>query len=123
MKDKNRRGNNRRRNNRRREEIPRIQYPTMDCAICGETIKDVSNAIATGEEGRPAHFDCILRQLSAQEDLASGERIIYLGSGNFGVIAPSNEDHVPFTIVRKLPIEEFKELPEWRREIKFQLKR
>jgi hypothetical protein len=47
MKDKNRRGNNRRRNNRRREEIPRIHYPSMDCAICGEAISDMSNAIAT----------------------------------------------------------------------------
>jgi hypothetical protein len=123
MKDKNRRGNNRRRNNRRREEIPKINYPSMDCAICGEAISDMSNAIAVGEDGLPAHFDCVLKQLSKTEEMASGERIVYLGSGNFGVIAPSNEDHVPFNIVRKLPIEEFKELPEWRRNIKTQLKR
>jgi len=106
-----------------REPVVKVVYPEMDCVICGEKIGDITNAIAYSPEGGPAHFDCVLRHLNQHESLVSGERIVYLGSGHFGVITADPSAQQPFLVVRKIPVEDLKELPAWRREIKSQLKR
>ncbi len=55
------------------------------CAVCGKPIFDLMGAIASREDGEPIHFDCALEILSKEERLAPDERLVYIGSGLFGV--------------------------------------
>ena len=124
MMDKNNKSSRRNRNRGRdKKKRVSIQYPDVQCKICSETITDVSHAIALGAEGEPAHFDCVLKKITAEENIKPGERVIYLGSGHFGVIQPDAKKAPPFTIIKNIAIEEWQDLPNWRREIKTQLKR
>lgn len=75
------------------------------CPICGESIYITEEAIHHKQTGSPAHFDCILKCLKEENNLEieKEEKIVYLGSGTFGVIqerqAPKNGQYRLF--VRK----------------------
>jgi hypothetical protein len=71
---------------------PRAERPPQElkiCAACGKPIFDLAGAIASREDGEPIHFDCALEILSKEEKLTQDEKLMYLGSGFFGVCAQS----------------------------------
>lgn len=111
-KGRSRRRNDRRKRNRKyRPNQERVAGP--DCAICGKPIKDISAAMSEPTGENPAHFDCIIKSLSEKETLDSQEKIIYLGSGSFGVVKLLNNRK--FEIIRKIPYEENPEIrSDWR---------
>ena len=76
---------NRKRNNYRRPRNKR-NYP--ECPICNKSVKFLLTAISMGGDNNPAHFDCILKQISESEDLGPKEKISYIGNGNFAVSIP-----------------------------------
>jgi len=81
-------------------------------------------AISVNEEMDPAHFDCVLKQLSETEDLNKGEKITYLGNGVFGVVKlKSGNKGLNFTIVKKIQFENKDKKAEWRKKIGRRLKR
>ena len=87
---------------------------TYTCEICGSEIKDISSAIASGNQN-PVHFDCMLEKLKKENRLENSEKIVYLGSGNFGIIKQEkNRPMKEFKIVRKIEVENRDEKPEWR---------
>lgn len=87
------------------------------CPVCEEGVKEVGNAI--DYQGGPAHFDCVLRSLTENENLKQGEKIAYIGSGRFGVIVnKKNDSGGPFTLLKEIDVEDRgKNLP-WRDERK-----
>jgi hypothetical protein len=57
------------------------------CAVCGKPVFDLTGAVASREDGEPIHFDCALEILSKEEKLTPDEKLVYIGSGFFGVCA------------------------------------
>lgn len=107
----------RRRNNYRRPRNKRI-FP--ECPICNKSVKFLLTAISVGEENKPAHFDCVLKQVTAQEELGPKEKIIYIGNGNFAIV---NGKSTKDLIIRKTIKFEAKENQgEWRKKLSRNLK-
>ncbi|MCL2520642.1 MAG: hypothetical protein FWE37_06545 [Spirochaetaceae bacterium] len=106
--------------NTRREHYaaPKKEHEPLYCASCKLEIKEVMQAIGLGASGQAAHFDCVLKELNAREQLAEGEKIIYLGGGGFAVITEIKGKAGSFVIKRRINYEEkTKELIEvWRKE-------
>jgi hypothetical protein len=93
--------------------------PAVSCSVCGKNIRDMSSAIKEKDSGQPAHFDCIIKKIAETETVKEQEKIVYLGSGKFGVIHSENNQNKNFTIVREIDYEEKEEdAPEWRGSLK-----
>jgi hypothetical protein len=109
---------NERRNRNRQSRASRERVNGPDCAICGKPIRDVSAAITDKETESPAHFDCILKKLSESETLGAQEKLVYLGSGKFGVVKIINNKK--FEILKKIQYEEAEKRIDWRLDMRFQ---
>ena len=108
---------NRRRNNYRR---PRNKRTYPECPICNKSVKFLLTAISVGEGKTPAHFDCVLKQVSAGEELEPKEKIIYIGNGNFAIVnGKSGKDLV---IRKTIQFEAKENIGEWRKKLSHNLK-
>jgi hypothetical protein len=108
--------NRHRRNRGTRHEAAKKDFPL--CPLCKGQIRELSSAIQYRETGEPAHFDCILNVIEKNEELASHEKICYLGNGSFGVIRFQKDPSVfPFIIRKRIQYEEPHEIPSWRNTI------
>jgi hypothetical protein len=88
------------------------------CPICGKSVYDLSTAIsASRESGEPAHFDCVLERVNASETLGAGEKLVYLGSGAFGVVEFKDKSDSAFVVKRRIQWEKEGEKKEWRKGI------
>jgi hypothetical protein len=101
----------------RTDEIRKAPLPTMDCAICGKPIFDLTGALADKDSGSPVHFDCAFERLSASEPLAAGEKIAYLGAGCFGVVTFKNGSEGAFVVNRRIRWEKEGDKQAWRKDI------
>jgi len=109
---------NERRNRNRQNRFNMEKKSGPDCSICEKPIRDVSAAITDVENEKPAHFDCILKKLSENEELGKQEKVIYLGSGIFGVVKIINNKK--FEIIKKIQYENTEERIDWRKDMRFQ---
>jgi hypothetical protein len=116
-----RRGSRGRRRFRHDYEASRVVVPPKDCSVCGVLISEMVSAVAWGADRLPAHFDCVLQELSKRETLLAEEKIAYLGSGLFGVIV--EKENSRFEIHRKIMVDDPQTAPEWRKEIRTLFKR
>jgi len=108
---------NRRRNNYRR---PRMKRNFPQCPICNKSVKFLLTAISVGEDNKPAHFDCVLKEVSENEELGPKEKIIYIGNGNFAIINGKSGKELS---IRKTIVYEKKEISaDWRKKISKNLK-
>lgn len=102
----------------RPEEISR-QEAARDmpaCPLCGKPVYDLSTAIAAAREtGDPAHFDCVLERVAASETLVPGEKLVYLGSGAFGVVEFKDKSESHFSVKRRIQWEKEGEKKDWRK--------
>jgi hypothetical protein len=86
------------------------------CPLCGKPVYDLSTALAAGREvGDPAHFDCVLERVAASETLITGEKVVYLGSGAFGVVEFKDKNESLFTVKRRIQWEKEGEKRDWRK--------
>ncbi len=91
------------------------KFASLVCPYCGETIKDITGAIAGKGTGEPAHFDCVLKLLEGSEPHEENETIVYIGQGNFAVVIFENPaDTRKFKIVRTIEWEDRNAKLEWR---------
>jgi hypothetical protein len=87
-----------------------------DCPICAQPVRELPSALTHRETRRPAHFDCIMRELRESNELAPQERICYLGGGSFGILefrqpgAPSR-----FLIRKRIQYEEKEAVQDWKK--------
>ena len=58
------------------------------CPICNEPIYIVEEAIRHNSTGEMAHFECILNEIKDNNisEMEEEDKIVYLGSGTFGII-------------------------------------
>jgi hypothetical protein len=119
-----------RRRGRRRDRTPedrgerRVQQPPLPprsfpaCPVCAEAVRDLAAALTHRPTGRPAHFDCILKELRDQNPLGPQEKLCYLGSGVFGVLTWRQEGNpASFVIKRRIPYEDPRTTQDWKREL------
>jgi len=107
---------------RHQHEAPPIKFRfvQLNCVLCGEVIQEMSSAIAYGSFGEPAHFECVQKKLEAIENLSPDEKIVYWGAGQFAIIKSTPE--TSFSIVKKISVEQKDLIPDWRRDIKTQVR-
>jgi len=106
----------------RPETRPEPQIPPLprqepvNCPICGKPIYDVSTALSSDRENPvPAHFDCVLERVTAAETLGPGERVVYLGSGAFGVVEFKDKSETSFVVKRRIQWEKEGDKQDWRK--------
>ncbi len=114
-------GNRRNRRYRGGKRYGKKDFP--NCPICGNSVKDMSTAIAFGEDGEPAHFDCILKQLESRETLESDEKICYLGNGSFGIIKTRAGGPMKFFVRKRIQYEEAEKKYDWRKKVSSRIKK
>ena len=106
----------RRRDFQRRPREQRRDWPV--CPVCQRPIQEMTSAITHSETGQPAHFDCVMKAIEAQEGLGPNERVCYLGKGSFGILRfQKNGGTIPFIIRKRIQYETAEETPEWRKEM------
>ncbi len=119
--EKNGKSRSRRRNERRyrgkRKKLNQEKGEGLECPVCKKNIRDISAAIIDVESGKPSHFDCILKKISEKENIGKQEKVIYLGSGNFGIVKILNNKK--FEIIKQIPYEKLDDGDEWRRSKRF----
>lgn len=105
-------------NRERLKAIQELKARQVICPICGEAITEVASCLTDKKSGQPAHFDCILNEVSQSEKLNENEKIAYIGQGRFGILYYENpRDQRHFTIKKVIEWEERDAKPEWRDEI------
>ena len=118
------RGGNRKYKQSRKPELERIKFkiPESTCPFCHNLISDFSTAIARSDDGTPSHFDCVIVDLVAKEELGSDEKICYLGNGSFGIIKERlNSRTNRFFIRKRIQYEAADKKSEWRKDISEQV--
>lgn len=58
------------------------------CPICNKPIYITEEGITHNATGKLAHFECILNEIKQNniKDIEENDKIVYLGSGTFGII-------------------------------------
>lgn len=117
MKENNRSNSYKRRRSKQKEKtIIHAQAPELVCELCHQKIADVATAISYGPEQEPTHFDCVLSELSKKIPLDEHKKLVYLGSGFFGVILEKGAR--TFELTQRLLIEDQTNLPQWRKKVR-----
>jgi len=97
---------------------PEERRDLPNCPLCGNPLYDMSSALAANKDtGEPAHFDCVLERVIASETLEPGEKVVYLGSGAFGVVEYKDRSETVFTVKRRIQWEKEGEKREWRKNL------
>jgi hypothetical protein len=94
-------------------EVP-IVYP--DCPICGKPVRELASALTHRASRQPAHFDCIVQELRATNEIEPQEKICYLGGGSFGVLefcSSGGPGH--FVIKKRIQYEEKEIQQDWKK--------
>jgi hypothetical protein len=74
------------------------------CSKCNRTIEEMDSSIKDDKNNKVYHFNCVLSEIKKDNSIESKQRIVYLGSGAFGVIEdldPSSNNH-KFEIKKKI---------------------
>lgn len=79
-----------------------IAEPLPTCAFCGERIENIASSFMSPDGGY-IHFDCVLDSITQAEHLAEGQKVSYLGSGNFGIVGKDEEGKL--AIIKRIPFE------------------
>lgn len=93
----------------------------LNCIICGKPIADAASSMAMPDSGEPAHFDCVLKQISESETLAEGDTVAYLGGGAFGIIQKETGSPAGFRIKKKIDFENKEKIGVWRKKLSYKL--
>ncbi len=105
-------------NRERQKAILEMKAREIVCPVCGELITEIASCLTDKKSGKPAHFDCVLNEVSKSETLGENEKIAYIGQGRFGILYYENpRDQRHFTIKKIIEVEDRDNKPEWRDEI------
>ncbi len=77
------------------------------CPVCNKNIENLEISINHKEFNSLAHFDCVIKEISKDEELAENEEIHYLGKGSFGILNFRNysSNHTRFIIRKRIQYE------------------
>jgi len=104
--------------------LQRPEQPTVfpDCPVCNSSVRDLSSALTHKATGKPAHFECILKELRESNELLPQEKLCYLGGGCFGILEmrpPGGPSR--FVIKKRIQYEEKDAQPEWKKILVYSL--
>lgn len=73
------------------------------CPICNEPIYIIEEAIRHNSTGEMAHFECIINEIRDDNisEMEEEDKIVYLGSGTFGIIQERQNGKNSRLFVRK----------------------
>jgi len=111
----------RKRSGKGKKSFTPTQFEQLQCAICGESIKDVTSAMCMPEEDNPCHFDCVIQALAEKEPLKEDEKIIYMGSNHFAIVQESEYNKRNFSILRTIDFPRKDNRENWRANMKQEL--
>ena len=103
-----------------REPEPQYEPPVAriapDCPVCGKPVRELPSALTHRVTGKPAHFECILKELRDANELAPQEKLCYLGGGTFGILQfrPAGSA-TRFTIRKRISYEEKDTPQDWKK--------
>ena len=73
------------------------------CFICDKSIEDMPSAIIDQKDSKYYHFNCVISKLYRENVIEQKQRLVYLGSGAFGIIEnPKNDNSSRFVIKKKI---------------------
>ena len=70
--------------------VPQVIEPRPVCALCGEPIESIAEAISEPNGGY-SHFDCVIDKIKAQENVQGPDSVSYIGHGTFAVVSRDAE--------------------------------
>lgn len=76
-------------------KVKKVKEPLITCTYCGKVIENIASAIKP-DENSIYHFDCMLEKLKKDESLADGEKISYIGRGNFAIVSTNSDNEIVF---------------------------
>lgn len=82
--------------------IAELKNRVFVCPLCGKNIEDATSAIVDKQSGQPAHFDCVMSEITKREMLSETQKIAYIGAGRFGVISYANPKEVKTFKIEKI---------------------
>ena len=91
-----------------------------DCPVCGKQVRELASALTHRVSRKPAHFDCVVRELRESNEIAPQEKICYLGGGSFGILefrAPGGPTR--FVIKKRIQYEEKEAPQEWKKPLQY----
>lgn len=89
-----------------------------DCPLCGKPIRNIHIAIEEKKSKQPAHFECIMRDISNEIKLGPQERLHYLGSGCFGIVKlKEGKGLSSYSIIKRFQYEDSDNKADWRKKI------
>lgn len=89
-----------------RKSKVKSKEPLPVCPLCGKVIDSLSQAIGGPGKEEISHFDCVLRMIAENEALGPGQKVSYIGQGNFGVLEFKNPNFTGgFIIKKRIPYE------------------
>ena len=78
----------------------------VNCSICGKTIDSIAQTIGGPAKDEFSHFDCAIRTLSENETIQPGQKICYIGNGDFAVIEYNKKNFSGgFSVVKRISYE------------------
>jgi hypothetical protein len=84
--------------------------------VCGRPVRELPSALTHRVTGKPAHFECILKELRDANELAPQEKLCYLGGGTFGILQFRQTGGTSrFTIRKRITYEEKDSPQEWKK--------
>jgi hypothetical protein len=81
--------------------------------VCGKPVRELSSALTHRASQKPAHFDCVVKELRESNELAPQEKLCYLGGGCFGILEFRSPPR--FVIKRRIQYEEKETTQEWKK--------
>lgn len=92
-----------------------MSRPAPLCPLCLESVDDLLHALVHPDTGAPAHFECVVREISQGERLEPGEQVCYVGGGVFGIVR-AGRGRRGARIRKRIPYEPESGPPQWRSE-------
>jgi len=95
---------------------PELAQDLPECPVCRKKLRELPTALTHKASGKPAHFDCIVKELRDSTELASQEKLCYLGGGAFGILEFRQAGGQGRFVIKKRIQYEEKETPqEWKK--------
>ena len=95
---------------------PTVPIVLPDCPVCGKPVRELASALTHRVSRKPAHFDCVVRELRESNEIAPQEKICYLGGGSFGILefrTPGGSAR--FAIKKRIQYEEKEAPQDWKK--------
>ncbi len=91
-----------------KNEIMQYKLKAMEkqtCFKCSRVIEDMESSIKDTNVNKFYHFNCILNEIKKDNVINSKQRVVYLGSGAFGIIENLSSDSNSYKFVIKKKIQ------------------